>query len=182
MDGNLRVQPVARAGQLPVTAVVQATVDFKDQSVQVHSVDASTPETHLSAQGRLSANSDLKLDVATAKLAELDPMVRSWRGSRAQDLPIEFGGRAAFRGTVLGRLESPALAGYLELHDFTTVVRIPPWQAGGRWRLRRRLHAAHALGPAARRGALFGDRREPAQWNAAEGRRKNRRGCQRGAG
>jgi translocation and assembly module TamB len=131
MDGNLRVQPLARAGQLPVTAVVQATVDFKDRSVQVHNVDASTPGTHLSAQGRLSANSDLKLDVATAEFAELAPMVTSWRGSRAQDLPIEFAGRAAFQGTVRGKLESPSLAGYLELHDFTTVLRIPPWQASG---------------------------------------------------
>jgi translocation and assembly module TamB len=129
MDGNLRVQPVARAGHLPVTAVVQATVDFRSRSVQVHNVDASTPETHLSAQGRLAASSDLKLDVATAKLSELAPMVASWRGSRAQDLPIEFAGQAAFRGTVEGKLESPVLAGHLELHDFTTVVRVPRWQA-----------------------------------------------------
>jgi translocation and assembly module TamB len=131
MDGDLRVQPLARVGQLPMTAVVQATVDFKGQSVEVHSVEASTPGTHLSAQGRLSASSDLKLDVASAELSELAPMVASWRGSRAQDLPVEFGGRAAFRGTVLGRLESPSLAGYLELHDFTTVLRIPAWQPAG---------------------------------------------------
>jgi translocation and assembly module TamB len=129
MDGNLQVQPVARAGQLPVTAVVQATVDFKSQSVQVHSVDASAPETHLSVQGRLAANSDLKLDVTTAKLAELGPMVAAWRGSRARDLPIEFAGQAAFRGSVQGKLESPSISGYMELHDFTTVVRVPSWGA-----------------------------------------------------
>jgi translocation and assembly module TamB len=136
MDGDLRVQPVARAGQLPVTAVVQATVDFKSQSVLVHKVEASTATTgiqgtRLIAQGRLSASSDLNLDVATAKLSELAPLVVSWRGSRAQDLPIEFAGQAAFRGTVQGRLESPALAGHLELHDFTTVVRVPRWGAAG---------------------------------------------------
>ncbi len=131
MDGNLRVEPVPRAGQLPVTAVVQATVDFKSQSVQVRNLDASTPETHLLAQGRLAASSDLQLDVTAAKLSELAPLVASWRGSRAKDLPVEFAGQASFRGTVQGRLESPALAGYLELHDFTTVVRIPRWGTAG---------------------------------------------------
>ena len=123
MDGDLRVHPVARAGELPVTAVVQATVDFKGQSCELHSVEASTRASRLSARGRLSANSDLKLDVTTMDFSELKPMVNSWRGSRAQDLPIEFGGSAKFQGTVLGRLERPALAGHLELHDFTTVLR-----------------------------------------------------------
>ncbi len=51
MDGDLRVRPVLRAGTLPVTAVVQATVDFKDESVEVQSVDASTQATHLTTQG-----------------------------------------------------------------------------------------------------------------------------------
>jgi translocation and assembly module TamB len=133
MDGDLRVQPLARAGQLPVSAVVQATVDFRSGAVQVHNLDASTNPgaasggqgTHLSAQGRLSAISDLKLDATTANFAELEPLVASWRGTRAQDMPIEFGGRASFRGTVQGKLQSPSLAGSLELHDFVTVVRIP---------------------------------------------------------
>jgi translocation and assembly module TamB len=123
MDGDVRVHPVARAGELPVTAVVQATVDFKGQSCELHSVEASTRASRLSARGRLSANSDLKLDAMTMDFSELAPVVTDWRGSRAQDLPVEFGGRAKFQGTVLGRLERPALAGHLELHDFTTVLR-----------------------------------------------------------
>ena len=123
MDGDLRVRPVARAGTLPVTAVVRATVNFKEQSVEVDNVDASTRETHLRTQGRLSANADLQLDVATRNLADLQPVVTSWRGIRARELPMEFDGSAEFRGTVRGRLTSPALAGYLELHDFTTVLR-----------------------------------------------------------
>ena len=106
-----------------MTAVVQATVDFKGQSCELHSVEASTRASRLSARGRLSANSDLKLDATTMDFSELAPMVTSWRGSRAQELPIEFGGSAKFQGTVLGRLERPALAGHLELHDFTTVLR-----------------------------------------------------------
>ena len=127
MDGNLQVQPVARAGQLPVTAVVQATVDFKSESVQVHNLDASTPDTHLLVLGRLAGSSDLKLDFATTKLAELAPMVAAWRGSRARDLPVEFAGQATFRGSVQGRLESPSVTGHLELHDFTTIERVPEW-------------------------------------------------------
>jgi translocation and assembly module TamB len=124
MDGYLRVHPIARAGELPVTAVVQATMDFKEQSCELQSVEASTRASRLSARGRLSANSDLKLDVTTMDFSELEPMVTAWRGSRAQELPIEFGGSARFQGSVRGRLERPTLAGHLELHDFTTVVRV----------------------------------------------------------
>ena len=174
MDGNLRVQPVARAGRLPVTATVQATVDFKNQSVEVRGVDASTPETHLFAQGLLAANSDLHLDVTTAKLGELAPLVESWRGSRAQELPIEFAGRAAFRGTVQGRLESPALAGYLELHDFTTVVRLPQWQATGSVTGNAALPAAgagsgNAALPAGGTGPAAGARAVRTKWDLLEG-------------
>jgi translocation and assembly module TamB len=123
MDGELRVHPVTRAGELPVTGLVQATVDFKNRAAELQSVEASTPATHLSARGRLSANSDLKVDVTTVNFSELAPLVIFWRGKRAQTLPIEFGGGAHFSGTVHGRLQSPELAGYLELHDFTTLLR-----------------------------------------------------------
>lgn len=124
MDGDLHVTPLVRAGgSLPVTASVRGTVDFKGRSAELLSVEASTPASHLWAQGRLSANSDLKLDVTTGNFSELEPMVISWRGSRARALPIEFSGRAHFRGTAQGRLEAPVLAGHLELHNFTTVLR-----------------------------------------------------------
>jgi len=123
MDGDLRVSPVARAGTLPVTGVVQATVDFRHESVEVRSVDVSTRETHLTAQGLVSSNFDLQLDLASREFAELEPLVTSWRGVRAHELPIEFDGSAEFRGKMHGRLSSPAFSGYLELHDFTTVLR-----------------------------------------------------------
>jgi len=123
MDGDVRVHPAQRSGYLPVTAVVQATVDFKGQSGQLHSVEASTAASRLSASGRLSLNSDLKLDVSTTNFPELAPMVASWRGSRARVLPIEFDGGAVFRGSVQGKLSSPSVAGHLELNDFTTLLR-----------------------------------------------------------
>jgi translocation and assembly module TamB len=131
MDGDLRVRPLARAGELPVTAVVQATVDFKGAAGLLRSVEASTTASRLSASGRLSRNSDLKLDVTTSNFSELAPMVTAWRGGRAETLPIEFGGSAQFRGTVEGRLGAPYVAGHLELHDFTTVVRTHEKNAAG---------------------------------------------------
>jgi translocation and assembly module TamB len=124
MDGDLRVRPIPRSGELPVTAVVQATVNFGEPSGELHSVEASTQATHLSASGRLSAASNLRLDVTTRDFSELAPMVTSWRGARARELPIEFAGSAQFQGTLQGRLSSPAIVGHLELHDFTTLVRM----------------------------------------------------------
>ncbi len=131
MDGDLVVRPVARQGELPVGATVQATVNFKGQSVQVRSVEAGTAATHLSAQGLLSSNSDLMLNVTTTNFAELAPMVTSWRGNRARALPIEFGGRAIFRGAAKGKLNSLSIAGHLELHDFTTLLRKMEKQPNG---------------------------------------------------
>jgi translocation and assembly module TamB len=130
MDGDVRVRPVARAGELPVTAVVQATVDFKGQSGQLHSVEASTAASRLSARGRLSANSDLRLDVSSTDCSELEPMVTSWRGSRARVLPIEFSGIAQFHGAVQGNLSQPSVAGHLELHEFTTLLQTHEKQSG----------------------------------------------------
>jgi len=131
MDGDLRVRPIPRSGELPVTAVVQATVNFKEPAGLLHSVEASTPSTHLSASGRLSVASNLRLEVTTRDFSELAPMVTSWRGSRARELPIEFAGTAQFRGTMQGKLSSPAIAGFLELHDFTTLVRMYEKQTEG---------------------------------------------------
>ncbi len=131
MDGDLRVRPVARAGDLPVTAVVKATMDFKAEAGELHAVEASTPASRFSVRGRLSADSDLKMDVTTANFSELAPTVTSWRGSRERALPIEFGGSAHFLGTVQGRLSVPSIAGRLELHDFTTLLRMHEPQTGG---------------------------------------------------
>ena len=131
MEGDLQVSPVARAGQLPVTAVLNATLDFQNESADVRKLEAHTQGSYLSAQGRLSAHSDLKLDFRTVELREMTPLVISWRGTRALDLPIEFGGRAWFQGTVEGRLQSPSVAGHLVLHDFSTVLRVPAKLATG---------------------------------------------------
>jgi len=123
VDGDLRVQPLRRAGELPVTAVVQATVDFNARTCLLHSVEASTIASRLSAHGRLSADSDLRLELSAMDLSELAPMITSWRGPRARELPIDFAGRTQFRGIVRGKLISPIVAGHLELHDFTTLLR-----------------------------------------------------------
>jgi translocation and assembly module TamB len=131
LDGSLHVRPVQRPGELPVSAEAQGSVDFKSGAAQLLSVEASTPATHLSARGRLAADSSLKLDIATNDFSELEPVVTSWRGSRAQALPLEFGGSAKFAGAVQGRLSSPSVTGRLELHNFTTVLRMHDRQSSG---------------------------------------------------
>lgn len=131
MDGDLRVRPVARPGETPITAVVQATVDFNARAAELHSLEANTSASRISVRGRLSTNSDLKIDMTTARFSEVEPAVTSWRGSRAQALPVEFGGSAHFLGTVQGRLSAPLIAGHLELHDFTTILRAHEPRTGG---------------------------------------------------
>ncbi|PSH04011.1 MAG: hypothetical protein CXZ00_09370 [Acidobacteria bacterium] len=123
IDGDMRIVPIMRPGELPVTAALRGTVDLKGPSVQLHSVEVSTRAARLKASGQLSANSDLKLDAATTSFTELVPIIRSWRGAREKELPVEFGGRAQFKGTVRGKLSSPTIAGHIELHNFTTVLR-----------------------------------------------------------
>jgi translocation and assembly module TamB len=137
MTGDLQIKPVRRAGELPVTAAVRTTVDFKRQSAEDLNVEAATQFTRLSARGRIAVNSALRLEASTTDFSELQPMVTSWRGSRAQELPIEFSGRAEFLGALQGRMDHPALAGHLALHDFTTVLRTHEKQAAGKAPLER---------------------------------------------
>ena len=132
MDGNLRVQPVPRAGQLPVTAVVQATVDFKSQSVQVHNLDASTPETHLLAQGRLAASSDLNVGRDDGE---------AQRTGAAGGLLARQPRARSFRSSLPGRLRSgeQCRAGWslLRWPGIWNCTTLPPWCAyrdGGRGR------------------------------------------------
>ncbi len=122
MDGNVKVRPVPRAGELPVAAAVRATVDFHGQSAQFHEAEATTAASKVNVSGRLSLNSDLRIALNSDAFAELAPLVAAWRGSRAQAMPMEFHGPAQFEGTVRGRLMNPTLSGYLELRDFTTLV------------------------------------------------------------
>ncbi len=131
LEAHLRVDPVARPGQMPLTAVVETTVDFRNESTEVHKLEAHTKGTYLSAQGQLSANSNLKLDFRTAELREMTPLVTAWRGTRAQEMPVEFGGSASFQGKLEGRMRSPAVGGHLVLHDFSTVLRVPAKLATG---------------------------------------------------
>ena len=122
MDGDVKVRPVQRPGELPVSAAVRATVDFLGQSAQFPEAEATTPASRVSVHGRISANSDLKIDLTSDSFAELAPLVADWRGSRARVMPIEFHGPAQFHGEVHGLLIDPALSGHLELRDFTTLV------------------------------------------------------------
>jgi translocation and assembly module TamB len=131
LEADLRVDPVARSGQMPLTATVVATVDLKSDVAEVHKLEAHTKGTYLSAEGQLSANSNLKLDFRTAELREMTPLVLAWRGPRAQEMPVEFGGRASFQGKLEGRMQSPAIAGHMVLHDFSTVLRVPARLATG---------------------------------------------------
>ncbi|MDR3764588.1 MAG: translocation/assembly module TamB domain-containing protein [Acidobacteriota bacterium] len=123
LDARLHVTPVARTGLLPVTAELGANVELGEPSAEITLAEVSTPQSHLSAHGTLAMRSNLQVDMATADLRELEPMVNNWRGNRALDLPIEFAGSGHFRGEVLGRLGQPQIAGNLELHNFTTHVR-----------------------------------------------------------
>jgi len=123
MDGNVKVRPIPRPGELPVAAAVRATVDFLGQSAQFHEAEATTAASKVNVSGRLSLNSDLKINVTSDAFAELTPLVAAWRGSRAQAMPIEFHGPAQFQGVVHGLLIKPSLRGHLELRDFTTLVK-----------------------------------------------------------
>jgi translocation and assembly module TamB len=119
---ELRVEPRPRAGELPVSATARAAVELRDDSVEIESMEASTPATKLTVRGRLATESNLHLELSSSRLAEVEPLVTSWRGSRTQPLPVEFGGGARFQGTVRGNLRHPAFNGHVMIEDFTTVV------------------------------------------------------------
>jgi translocation and assembly module TamB len=134
------VLPPARPqpGQLPVSGEVQATYSGSRHVLTFSQLDAASPSSRMSASGALGSSSvNLKLDLMTSNLGELQPILAALQGPR--HIPLIVHGKASFNGTLAGSISSPMFAGHLQLTDFDTVLRSGA-RAGAASRTPRQIH------------------------------------------
>jgi translocation and assembly module TamB len=111
----------AQPGQLPLNAQIQATYSGARHTLTFSQLNAVTAASSLRASGTMgSSAANLKVDVETSNLRELQPVLAALQGPR--HIPVVVHGKAAFNGSVAGRISGPTFAGHLELRDFDTLV------------------------------------------------------------
>ena len=105
------------AGQIPLTAVAEASYSARSGEIQVSNLQASTPATQLRGSGALAASSALRFSFSTTDLSEWQPVISE---VFPEGFPIEMHGHASFSGTASGALSNVVLAGNLRVDDFDT--------------------------------------------------------------
>lgn len=125
---DLQAAPSPNPGSnVPLTAHVEGTYDFRTASMQIGLGELHTPSNHLTLTGLVSEKAlDLSVGASTADLGELEPLLEA---NGAGKLPVELAGEGSFQGIIQGRLAMPSIAGHLKLTDFTTVFRPRPTTA-----------------------------------------------------
>ena len=125
---TLDVDPPAQPGpgQLPVTARMRLIYHGAGQTLEVPQFNLATRATTLSATGALgSTTAQLRFALNTTDLGEFEPVLAAFRQPK---LPADVHGRAAFNGTLSGRIAAPTVAGRLDVADFDLLVATPPAQ------------------------------------------------------
>jgi len=121
-DFALNLAPPARRRpeHLPVTAHARGTYRALHDELEVAQFDLGTRNTQLRASGKLAERSALQISASTTDLPELQPLVVALGGPA--HLPISVKGNASFNGTASGKFSAPALAGRVQVDDFTTDI------------------------------------------------------------
>ena len=105
-----------RPRQLPVAAQVQAVYRGSQAVLDIAHLNIATRATRFSAAGVLgSSSARLGVTLNTGDVAELQPILAAFH---KPSIPAEVHGRAAFTGSVVGKLAGPVITGHFEISDF----------------------------------------------------------------
>ena len=131
LNPSRRPQP----GESPATGKIDASYAQRDGSVNLRSLDISTPGSHLQAQGRIGAYpvespSSIAINLESHNLGDFDTLLRSLGLHRDGKLgvaaiPASLGGQAGFEGTWTGSLADPHLDGELKAAQLTLDLPAP---------------------------------------------------------
>ncbi|MBZ5655993.1 MAG: translocation/assembly module TamB domain-containing protein [Acidobacteriia bacterium] len=119
---KLNVVPPAQpaAGQLAVRGQMDGVYRGSRDELEVNQLHLVTPASEITASGKLSASSSLKLTFLSHAVREWNPLLQAAYGS--PDLPFAVRGWANFNGSVSGRLSTFSANGNLEAYDFETTL------------------------------------------------------------
>ena len=130
----LKPSPKPPTGESPVTGNIVAAYTQRTGSVNLRSLDLSTPGNHVQAQGQIGAYpidspSAIAVDFESRNLGEFDTLLRSLglhRDGKAglAAIPASLGGQAEFHGNWTGSLADPHLDGTLKAAELT--LDLPP--------------------------------------------------------
>ena len=130
--------PNPRPGELPLTAQAQMVYRGQREALDIAQLNISTHATRFHATGVLgSVSAQLSVAVNTDDVTELRPLLAAFNGPA---LPVEMNGRAAFSGTISGKLAGPTISGHLEVTDFDTNLSAGSASASGSGWPARRVH------------------------------------------
>jgi translocation and assembly module TamB len=108
--------PQPAAGELPVTAKIQAKYRAASDELEISALNVTTPASRIQAAGTLADSSTLHLSVTTSNIGEWQPLVTALGGPT--HLPFAVHGSATFNGVAGGTFSSPNLAGTVAVQDF----------------------------------------------------------------
>ena len=120
-QSDLFVQAVASsrsnpsAKEVPVNGAIHATYDGARQMVELRDTSIQMPTAKLTAQGAISNNSSLQLQLIASDLHQLASLASSFSASQAQ--PIALSGSATINATVRGSLQKPTLNAQLQAQN-----------------------------------------------------------------
>jgi translocation and assembly module TamB len=136
LDAKLSLAPPAGAqtGEAPLSGQLDAEYFDRRGTVQIRSLEATSPGTTISVHGDLGVypenrTSALQGDVTIHDLAEFDRTLSALgvvaNGRKGvQALPLELHGEAEFHGQMTGTIYQPTVTGKLIATNFTTIVPV----------------------------------------------------------
>jgi translocation and assembly module TamB len=121
--GSITSVSTARQASLsfPLEATAQVVYDGRNHSAVFHNAILQTPHSHLTLEGGLGRNADLRVDAKSDNLRELDLLATAFqanssvvmRDSSRTPQPLDLAGAATFSGTITGELADPRIEGLL---------------------------------------------------------------------
>ena len=121
--GSITSVSTARQASLsfPLEATAQVVYDGRNHSAVFHNAILQTPHSHLTLEGGLGRNADLRVEAKSDDLRELDLLATAFqanssvvrRDSSRTQQPLNLAGAATFSGTITGELADPRIEGLL---------------------------------------------------------------------
>jgi translocation and assembly module TamB len=139
VTANVRLAAGSGRDGVPLSGGFDATYDNRRGAVDIRSLTAQTPGSHIQVQGALGVYplerpSAIHGELVTTNLGEFDKTLVALGLSSEGDggkkvgvaaIPVRLQGEAEFQGTVSGSLLYPDVKGHVTANNFDTVFEIP---------------------------------------------------------
>ncbi len=121
---NIKAEPAAKpdADELPAAVALSATYSSRAKRLDIADLKVTTQATEFHLAGTLGGgNGKLNLGLDTRNLSEWKQLVMA---RFPGEWPFEARGRMQFQGTLSGRMQTPTLAGRVQVRDFDSFVSL----------------------------------------------------------